>query len=61
MSLFVFNTCLLLGWLLVLIGGLLIHPGAGLVFAGLLLLGLVFLAVRTAGGVYAKTTDGTGG
>lgn len=47
-----FNACLLLGWLLVLVGGVLIHPGAGLVGAGVLLLVLVFASANLAGGIY---------
>jgi hypothetical protein len=56
MNLHVYNAALLLGWLLVLVGGVLLHPAAGLVAAGLLLLVLVFLTVRL-GGVYASDKD----
>jgi hypothetical membrane protein len=56
MHLYVYNTALLLGWLLVLVGGVLLHPAAGLVAAGLLLLILVFLTVWL-GGVYAADKD----
>lgn len=47
-----FNVCMALAWLLVLAGGLLIHPGAGLCFAGLLLIALALLAAQMAGGLY---------
>lgn len=46
MELKVFNLCLLLGWLMVLAGGVLISPGWGIAFAGGLLL------VLTLGGAY---------
>lgn len=52
MNIHIFNAGLLLGWLLVLVGGVLVHPGAGLIGAGVLLLVLVFLSVRLAGGVF---------
>ncbi len=59
MDLRVFNLALLIGWLLVLVGGMLIHPGAGLLFAGLLLLALVMIVSRIAGLFVAdqKTED----
>jgi len=53
MSIRNFNLSLLLGWLLVLAGGVLVHPGWGLAVAGLLLLALTFLCVRIAGGLVA--------
>lgn len=58
MDIRVFNACLLIGWLLVLVGGVLIHPGAGLLTAGLLMLVLVFVTARQAGGIYAPARDG---
>ena len=48
----VFNGCLLLGWLLVLAGGVMLLPGAGLAVAGVLLIALALLAARVAGGIY---------
>lgn len=45
----VFNSCLLLGWLLVLVGGVWLNPAVGLVTAGLLLLGLTLYISRLAG------------
>ncbi len=53
MHVMVFNAALLTAWLLVLVGGVLVHPGWGLVGAGLMLVGLVLACVRIAGGVYA--------
>jgi hypothetical protein len=58
MDIRVFNAAVLIGWLLVLVGGVLIHPGAGLLSAGLLMLVLVFVTARMAGGIYAQTGDG---
>lgn len=49
MNIHIFNAGLLVGWLLVLAGGVLVHPGFGLIGAGVLLLVLVFLSVRLAG------------
>lgn len=49
MNAYIFNACLLLGWLLVLAGGCLFNVAAGLVGAGLLLLVLVVLVARHAG------------
>jgi hypothetical protein len=52
-----FSLCLLLGWLLVTIGGVLIQPGAGLVASGVLLIVLALLAARLAGGLYVPSAD----
>lgn len=52
MEIRVFNAAVLIGWLLVLVGGMLIHPGAGMVGGGVLLLVLVFLSAHMAGGIY---------
>lgn len=62
MPLIVFNASLLIGWLLVLVGGVLVHLGWGLAVAGLL---LIVLAVGSAflGGLHqrpAKPADGEG-
>jgi hypothetical protein len=54
MQIRIFNFCLLLGWLLVLGGGVLLDPGLGLVAAGLLLIVLTLVAVRIAGGLVAS-------
>jgi len=49
MNIRVFNVCLLLGWILVLVGGIVIHPGWGLAIAGALLIGLTLAAAYIAG------------
>ena len=49
MNLLVFNACMLLGWLMVLIGACLASLPYGLVASGLLLLALTVLGVRVAG------------
>lgn len=49
MNVRVFNVCLLLGWILVLVGGIVIHPGWGLAVAGALLIGLTLAAAYIAG------------
>lgn len=56
MNLNVFNIALALGWLLVLIGGCLVHFGAGLAVGGLLLLGITFVVARM-GGIYTPTRE----
>jgi len=53
MSVKSFNAAMLAGWLLVLIGGVCMHPAAGLAAAGVLLIALTLLAVRLGGGLYA--------
>lgn len=50
-----FNAAILVGWVLVLAGGMWIHPGAGLAVGGLLLIVLTLVAVRLGGGLYAST------
>jgi hypothetical protein len=52
----VFNAAMIIGWLLALAGGVILSPGAGLVGAGLLLIALVLLSVRLAGGLYTPDT-----
>jgi len=44
-----FNLCLLLGWLMVLAGGVVIHPGWGIAIAGALLLVLTLASAYLAG------------
>lgn len=59
MSLKAFNVAILLGWLLVLVGGCILNPGAGLVGGGVLLIGLTLVLARL-GGLYtapAKTEE----
>lgn len=55
-----FNACLLLGWLLVIAGGCLVNVGYGLVFAGLLLLVMVFIVARVAGVYVPERKDDEG-
>ena len=52
MHVYVFNVCLLVGWLLALVGGVMVNAGVGLACAGVLLIALTFVAVRVAGGLY---------
>jgi len=49
MNIKVFNVCLLLGWLMVLAGGVLINLGWGIAIAGVLLIMLSFAASYVAG------------
>jgi hypothetical protein len=49
MNVHLFNLTLLLGWLLVLVGGVIINVGAGLAAGGLLLILLVFAVFRISG------------
>lgn len=63
MNVRVFNLCLFMGWLLVLVGGVIVHPGWGLAIAGTL---LIFLTLSGAylGGLFAPksaTDDKTKG
>lgn len=44
-----FNLCLMLGWLMVLAGGVVIHPGWGIAIAGALLLALTLASAYLAG------------
>jgi hypothetical protein len=49
MNVNVFNAMLLAGWLLVLVGGVLLNVGAGLAVGGLLLIVLTIFVSRVAG------------
>ena len=49
MTVFAFNASLLLGWALVLAGGVILSPGWGLVGAGLLMIAQTFLIAFRAG------------
>lgn len=57
MSVATFNASLLIGWIMVLIGGVLLNVGAGLMFGGLLLLVMVFVVARIAG-VFSGQKEG---
>jgi len=59
-----FNLCLLLGWMMVLAGGVVIHPGWGIAIAGALLLLLTLASAYLAGlheSTKAKTAAGKTG
>lgn len=56
----IFNICLLLGWLMVLAGGVAINPGWGLAIAGGLLIVLTLAAAYLAGWDVPKAGDGKG-
>ncbi|KVS40466.1 hypothetical protein [Burkholderia ubonensis] len=45
----IFNICLLIGWLMVLAGGVILNPGWGIVAAGGLLIALTLIAAYLAG------------
>lgn len=45
----IFNLCLVLGWLMVLAGGVVVHPGWGIAIAGALLLVLTLASAYLAG------------
>lgn len=49
MNVNVFNVMLLIGWLLVLVGSVLLNMGAGLAVSGLLLIVLTVIVSRAAG------------
>lgn len=53
MSLTTFNAALLVGWLLILVGGVTYNLSAGLIFAGLILI-IMVIVVSRIGGLYAK-------
>lgn len=60
MNLKIFNVCLLLGWLMVLAGGVVINPGWGIALAGALMIALV-LASAYIGGLYAPKPEAAAG
>lgn len=49
MNVRVFNLCLLVGWLMVLAGGVVVNPGWGIAIAGGLLIALTLAATYIAG------------
>lgn len=53
MSLTTFNAALLVGWLLILVGGVTYNLSAGLIFAGLILI-IMVIVVSRIGGIYAN-------
>jgi hypothetical protein len=59
MNIKVFNLCLLLGWLMVLAGGVVLNPGWGIAIAGTLLLVLT-LATAYIAGIQAPKPGDTG-
>ena len=57
MNVNIFNASLLIGWVLILIGGMLLNVGAGLAVGGVTLIGLAMIAARLAGGIYLPKPD----
>lgn len=49
MNVKIFNVCLMVGWLMVLAGGVVIHPGWGIAIAGGLLMALTMASAYLAG------------
>ncbi len=49
MDIRIFNVALLIGWLMILAGGVVIHPGWGLAIAGAVLLVLTLASAYIAG------------
>lgn len=58
MNIIIFNSSLLAGWVMVLVGGVWLHPAWGLVAGGLLLLVLVIFVTRLAGIYRAESNHG---
>lgn len=61
MDIKLFNATLAIGWLLILIGGVLVSVGWGLAVAGAVLVLMSFASVYIAGGVYQSAPDTAGG
>lgn len=59
MNIKLFNVALLVGWLMVLAGGVVIHPGWGIALAGVLLIVLVLASAYLAG-LYAPAAPKAG-
>ncbi|WP_175816736.1 hypothetical protein [Burkholderia diffusa] len=57
MDIKIFNVCLLLGWLMVLAGGIVINPGWGIAIAGGLLVLLTLIAAYLAGWAQPSPTE----
>lgn len=60
MHIHIFNACLAVGWIMALIGGVLLNVGLGLAAGGLLLIVLAFVSARL-GGIYAPKPVGDEG
>jgi hypothetical protein len=56
----VFNVCLFIGWVLVLVGGIVVHPGWGMAIAGALLIVLTLASAYIAGWEQPKATPEKG-
>ena len=61
MNIKIFNACLLLGWLMVLAGGVAINPGWGVALSGALLLALTLSSAYIAGLQSGAKPDNQGG
>ena len=59
MNIKIFNLCLLTGWLMVLGGGVMIHPGWGVAIAGGVLMALT-LASAYLGGIHQSNSGKSG-
>lgn len=57
MNPFVFNACILIGWLMVLVGSCMASISIGLFFSGLLMVVLVLIVAHVAG-VFAPRRGG---
>ncbi|MBN3789711.1 hypothetical protein [Burkholderia sp. Ac-20353] len=49
MNIKIFNVCLLLGWLMVLAGGVIVNPGWGVAIAGALMVFMTLAAAYISG------------
>lgn len=60
MNIKLFNLCMLLGWLLILVGGVMVDPGWGLAIAGAVLMLLTLASAYLAGfvGTTGPAADG---
>lgn len=61
MSVKLFNVCLLIGWLMILAGGVLVHPGWGVAIAGAVLFVGTGVAAYVFGFERPKTQGDDGG
>ena len=51
MNIKIFNYCIIGGWLLILIGGMVVNVGYGLIGGGVSMIFLTLLGVRLSGGL----------